>query len=82
LKPREVTVQQGEEGDALHLIESGQADVRVRAYGGESLVVAAYGRGEYSGEIALLTDGPRIADVIAVSPMSLLKLSKDNHTRA
>jgi CRP-like cAMP-binding protein len=37
------------------------------------------GAGEYFGEIGVLTGGERIADVVAVAPSQLLRLSKDDY---
>lgn len=74
-------VRQGDAGDDLFLIESGQAEVRVGGRGGQPLAVATLGAGDYFGEIALLTGEERIADVVAMTPMTLLRLSKDAYTR-
>jgi hypothetical protein len=50
----------GERGDAMYLIETGQA---VAEKDGEK--VMEYENGDYFGELALLTDGKRQADVRA-----------------
>jgi CRP-like cAMP-binding protein len=39
------------------------------------------GPGEYFGEIGVLTGGARLADVVAVEPTELLRLSKDDYER-
>jgi hypothetical protein len=77
----EVIVQQGELSDSLYLIESGEAEVRTRGESGESIPVARLAAGEYFGEIALLTREPRMADVVALSPMALLQLTNESYTR-
>jgi hypothetical protein len=59
----EVIIRQGEIGDALFIIEAGEAEARVRTPTGESVRVATRGPGDYIGEIALLTGGERTADV-------------------
>jgi hypothetical protein len=77
----DVIIRQGEIGDALFVIESGQAEVRIRGHAGRSEVLATCGPGDYVGEIALLTGGAGTADVVAMTPMILMKLSKDVYTR-
>lgn len=74
-------VRQGELTDSLYLIESGEAEVRITGDENTSTVVATLGAGEYVGEIALLTGEPRIADVIATTPMAVLQLTRDAYTR-
>ena len=74
-------IRQGEMGDDLFLIEGGEADVQVGGRGGDPITVARLGPGDYFGEIALLTGEERMADVIAVTPLSLLRLTKDAFTR-
>lgn len=71
-----VVVRQGEEGDALFLIEEGQAEVRARDAAGTVATIATLGPGSYFGEIALVTGGPRTADVVAVTPLTLLRLDR------
>jgi hypothetical protein len=73
----EVIVQQGDEGDDLYLIESGEVEVRISGRGDEPIVLNTLGPGDYFGEIALLTGEVRIADVVAVTPVTLLRLSRD-----
>ena len=80
----EVIVRQGELGDAMFLIETGSADVRAGhsdANGVGEVTVATLGPGDFFGEIALLTGGERIADVVAMTPMTLLRLNRDDYTR-
>jgi hypothetical protein len=74
-------VRQGEPGDGLFVIRSGTADVRVRARSGHRVIVRSLGPGDYFGEIALMTGGTRTADVVAMSPMTLLGLSHNAYAR-
>jgi 4-cresol dehydrogenase (hydroxylating) len=77
----DVLVRQGDVGDDLFLIEAGRAEVRAGAEREQKLTVAALGPGSYFGEIALVAGGERTADVVAVEPMSLLRLSKEAYSR-
>jgi len=74
-------VREGDVGDALYLIEEGEADVIRRGRGGAARIVARLGPGTYFGEISIITGGERIADVVASTPMVLRRLSKDDYVR-
>jgi len=71
-----VVIRQGEPGDRFYIIASGQVEVTVRDEAGGERVVAHLGRGEYVGEIALLTDVPRTATVRTVTECELFQLSR------
>ncbi len=77
----QVIVRQGEPGDDLYLIESGQARVQITHRSGAVSPMRSLAPGDYFGEIALLMGGERTADVIAETPMTLLRLSKEAYTR-
>ena len=79
--PETVIVRQGDLADALYVVKSGEVEVRSRGLDGESRAVATIGAGDYFGEIGVLSGGARIADVVAVVPTSLLRLSKDDYER-
>jgi CRP-like cAMP-binding protein len=70
----ETILHEGEsEARSLWLILEGEVEVRV---GGEAL--RRLGPGSHFGEMALLTEGPRSADVVAVSDTMALQLSRDH----
>jgi len=79
--PETVIVRQGDEADALYFVEDGEVEVRSRGADGSSTPVATMGAGDYFGEIGVLTGGARLADVVAISPTRLLRLSKDDYER-
>lgn len=72
----EVVVRQGAPGDGLYLILAGEARVAARDAGGRRRELAVLGPGEFFGEIAMLSDAPRVADVEAASPMTVLRLDR------
>ena len=76
-----VIVRQGDEADALYVLQSGQVEVRLRSQDGGSKSVATIGTGGYFGEIGILTGGTRLADVVALEPTELLRLSKADYER-
>ena len=63
-------VQEGSDGGALYLIESGEAKVLV---GGEEKKILA--QGDYFGEIALIDEGARMATIIAVTDLDCYGLT-------
>lgn len=67
--PGERIVRVGEKGDAMYFVVSGTVDVSIN---GTSLQL---GPGSFFGEMALLTGGPRTADVTAVDYCEFLVLS-------
>jgi CRP-like cAMP-binding protein len=76
-----VIVRRTEVGEALYLIVSGEAEVRSGRAGADSVSLARLGPGQYFGEIALVTGGERIADVVALTPMSLARLNSEGYAR-
>ena len=64
---------EGEAGDALYLVISGQ--VRVHR---DDRVIAELGERECFGEMALLDAAPRSATVTALSDVSLLKITRED----
>jgi len=69
--PGEMIVRRGDQGDSMYFISSGAAEVSLG--GGE---VITLGSGQFFGELALITDQPRTADVKAISFTDLLVLRR------
>ena len=81
VEPGTVVVRQGDVADSLYVIHSGEVEVRSRGGDGESTVIATLGPGDYFGEIGVLTASERIADVVAMQPTELLRVTKDDYER-
>ncbi len=77
----EVIIKQGDVGEDLFLIESGQAEVRARNASGATIALATLGPGDFFGEVALVTGQKRTADVVAIAPMKVLRLNEDAYAR-
>ncbi|MEL6855950.1 MAG: Crp/Fnr family transcriptional regulator, partial [Cyanobacteria bacterium J06607_13] len=60
-------------GNAVYLIVSGWAKVRVQS-GNGYVTLALLGKGEYFGEMAVLNESPRSTDVAALSKVELLSI--------
>jgi NADH:ubiquinone reductase (H+-translocating) len=74
-EPGEEVFHQGDLGDRIYMIVSGQAEV-VREENGAETVLARLGAGEYFGEIALLKQTSRGATVRCAAPMNTICLPK------
>lgn len=62
----------GEIGDLMYFVKRGQAQV----FNAEGVIVHTFSTGDSFGEIALLSDVPRTADVYAHTDCMLLSLHK------
>ncbi|HJQ37240.1 MAG TPA: mechanosensitive ion channel family protein [Thermoanaerobaculia bacterium] len=67
----ETIIRQGAAGDSMFIVHKGRVAVRV---GGEE--VAQLGEGEFFGEMALLTGEARAADVIALTDVVAVEITK------
>lgn len=72
--PFGVVVNKGDHGDALFMVLEGEVRARVMV-GGRETTLATMGVGECFGELAIVDQGPRSADVIANQPSVLIKVS-------
>lgn len=70
-------VRMGEHGDSMYLVLEGELRARVMIDGKES-TLATLGIGEFFGELALLDEGPRSADVLANEDSLVLKITVDS----
>lgn len=70
-KPGDILCEEGKPGDSLYFILEGKADVLK----GQQRV-ATLGEGEVFGEMAVLTNEPRSATVMACTPMELYELKR------
>jgi hypothetical protein len=73
-------VRQGQRGDAMYVVAEGEVRVITIVEGKES-ILATLSKGDCFGEISLLDQGPRSADVIANRDSVLLRLSNSAFER-
>lgn len=69
-------VTEGEAGNSLFAIVEGRVDVVRQLEGGRRRKVASLGEGEFFGEMALLSEGPRLAGVVAAERTVVLVLTR------
>lgn len=75
-------IKEGERGDKFFFLEDGQAEATKILKGKtEPESVYSYKAGDYFGELALLKDEPRAANVLAKSDLTVLALDRDAFTR-
>lgn len=70
-----VLIREGDPGRDFFALVDGSVDVRKK-----DRRIRQLGAGEFVGEIALLTDAPRTATVLATSPVSALRVTRQGFT--
>jgi len=73
----DVIFAQGDEGDAMYLIEEGAVDI-VAGSGHQRVTLASLFGGQYFGELSLLDGAPRSATALATRPTHVLALERDD----
>ena len=76
----ELVVREGEPGEELFVIMEGEADVFIKA-GDQTTPVAALKKGQFFGEMSLLTGAPRSATVQAKSQLTVTVIGKNAMSR-
>lgn len=77
-KPGEVIFHQGDEGDSAYFIQDGEVEVLRMEGQAEAKVVAKLTKGQYFGEMALLSDASRNATIRAKVETRVAILGKAN----
>eukprot|EP00741_Cyanophora_paradoxa_P007232 tig00001094_g6996.t1 len=81
-KKGETVINQGDIGDVFYIIEEGDAVAKkAPAEGGPAVEVMRLKKGDYFGELSLLTDKPRAASVVAVSDLACVSLDRNSFVR-
>ena len=82
VKMGDYIIKQGEEGDVFYIIIEGEAvATKVMEEGKEAVEVKSYKSGDYFGELALLKDEPRAANVLAKTKLKLVGLNRNSFKR-
>jgi tRNA A-37 threonylcarbamoyl transferase component Bud32 len=72
----ELIVREGERGDRAYIVESGECEAFRATEHGE-VPLRRIGPGEVIGELALFSSGKRTASIRAITPMTLLEVTRD-----
>jgi MFS family permease len=76
--PGETIIREGDTGDRLYLIKTGNVHISHQAVGHHEVPLSTLSRGDYFGEIALLRDVPRTATCRAVDTVELYTLHRSD----
>jgi CRP-like cAMP-binding protein len=74
--PGQVIVREGDRGDSFYVIKAGRVAVVTGVAAGDGTPLTVLSAGECFGEVALLTDSPRTATVIAETDVIVWRLSR------
>lgn len=76
LKPREILFQEGEPGEQMYVVVSGELEILKAPDSENELILNRIQAGEYIGEMSLVTGAPRTASVRASGDVVLLSMSR------
>ncbi len=76
----ETVFRQGDTGDLVYVIITGEVQAIREDPDGEDQVLATMGPGEYFGEMALLSDAPRTATVRALTDLDAMAMARADFT--
>lgn len=62
--------------DALYIIKEGQLEVYRTTASGEKIIIGMISSGQYVGETALILGRPHTSNVVALTPVKAVRLSK------
>ena len=68
-------------GDALYVVAAGQVKVVLIGEDGREVILSVMGEGEFFGEMALIDDSPRSADVVAEGEVLALTIDRSGFTK-
>lgn len=75
--PEETIIREGDVDDSMFIISHGRVKITKTTESGSELVLAHLGDGAFFGEMALLSESPRTASVIAEEEMLLFEVSRE-----
>jgi cAMP-dependent protein kinase regulator len=70
-------VEEGEHGESMFALVEGRVAVVRHLQGGEQRRVGLLTAGSFFGELALISEGPRLASVLTVEPVVLLEFTRE-----
>lgn len=77
----DVIIEQGEEADGMYFIEDGSVRITLRKDSGAEETVSRLTKGKYFGELALIENKPRSANVIAEGKVKVAFLERESFER-
>jgi small-conductance mechanosensitive channel/CRP-like cAMP-binding protein len=77
----EMLIRAGEQGDSMFIVRSGKAEVFGYTADGKTVHLRNYARGDFTGEMALMTGEPRNASVRAITDLEVIEMDREGFTR-
>ena len=77
----EMLMRAGEQGDSMFIVRSGTAEVFAHTSDGQTRHLGNYARGDFTGEMALMTGEPRTASVRATTDLEVIEMDREGFTR-
>jgi CRP-like cAMP-binding protein len=77
----ELIIREGESDDSFFIIEEGEVEVFITPLSGQKKILTTLKKGDFFGEIALLTGEKRTATVRAMTDVRVYQLKKENFKR-
>ncbi len=74
--PGEAVIRAGQEGSSMFVVQHGRVQVQITE-NGSPRTVATLGKGDFFGEMALLTGEPRSANVVAIEETEVLEIGHE-----
>jgi len=77
--PGAVVVKEGEAGDSMFILKSGEVEVTtINPLSQERVVLARLHSGDFFGEVSLIKKKPRTATIVALTPVEAMELTRLN----
>ena len=77
----ELLIRAGEQGESMFIFRSGTAEVFAHTADGQTRHLANYVRGDFTGEMALMTGEPRTASVRAITDVEVIEMDREGFTQ-
>ncbi|MGD0672826.1 MAG: mechanosensitive ion channel family protein [Candidatus Binatus sp.] len=77
----EMLIRAGEQGDSMFIVRRGTAEVFAVTADGQTRHIANYSRGDFTGEMALMTGDPRSASVRAITDLEVIEMDREGFAR-
>ncbi len=74
-EPGEIVVVEGEKGSTAYLISEGEVEVLIQK-GEDLLAISQIGKGRLIGEVAMITNEPRTASIVAKTPCACISFDR------
>lgn len=77
-KPKSTLFREGEKPDFAYIIKKGSVRISKRGPSGKKISIATVGQGSIVGEMAIISDSPRSATVVALDTVEVIAISKQS----